>query len=132
MYQAETSIAGESIPFHDAHTERLEPRRLAKEDDAFVGCTASQSGTIDLPVAEPLGTGAAIGAQQPQMGAVDMEAATTVVVRSLETQDDIASAADAEEQIRQSPQVVAPVLERDGIKILLAQQRADIVVERCR
>ena len=87
---------------------------------------------IDLLVGQPLGARSAIGTQQSQMGAVDMEAPTTVVVRSLQAQDDIPSAADAEEQIRQPSQVVTPVLERDGIKTLLGQQRADIVIERCR
>jgi hypothetical protein len=66
------------------------------------------------------------------MGAIDMEAPTPVVVRRLETQDDVAAAADAEEPIRHLSQIVSPVLERDGIKTLLGQQRADIVVEQCR
>lgn len=111
MHQGVPGVARVSVALQDTHPKRFEFRRLTEANDVVIWRTPTLCQTIDLLIDRPLCTRSAVGTQQSQIGAVDMEATTFVIIGSHEAQSHIALIADTEIMIRQPTQIDAPVTE---------------------
>lgn len=131
MHEAVPRIAGKGIALLGTDPERLELRGFAGANDAIVGRAVCLRHATDLRIGQPFGTPTALGAQQSQGCATDIEAPATVVTGNPQPQGHLTLPACTGEQLIQPAQIDAPIFEHQGIESLLPQERANVVIEGC-